>query len=73
MASFAHDSIPLKKADLIAHATEALGRENALQWLQTPNAAIDDRMPLDVIFEGQPENLQLLDELLAAFEHGVFV
>ena len=73
MASLAQDPQSLKKADIIAHATEALGRGNAMQWLQAPNAALSNRTPLKTIFEGQPEELQLLEELLFAFEHGVYL
>ena len=75
MASLAQNvAIPVQQADIIAHATVALdGRENAMQWLQTPHSALNDRTPLDVIFLARPGELERLDELLSALEYGHFV
>lgn len=69
MASLAQDlTTGVQQADLIAHAAVALGRENAMQWLQTPQPAIGQRTPLDVLLRSNAEELQLLHQLLSCTE-----
>jgi uncharacterized protein (DUF2384 family) len=71
MAHMAVSPMP-KSAEVIAHATSTLGRENAMAWLQKPNVALGDVTPLDVLSKGEAGEVQLLDDPLAALEHGMF-
>jgi uncharacterized protein (DUF2384 family) len=74
VASTARDPLMIRKAEVIAHATCALeGKDNAMRWLESPNHALSDRTPLDLVFSGQLSDLQMVDELLSAIEYGVFV
>lgn len=73
MASLAHITNPVRQADVIAHATVALdGRENAMHWLQTTHPALNGRTPLDAVFTGSVDELELVDQLLSALEYGVY-
>ncbi len=72
MAHMAVDPAAARKADIVAHATVALdGRVNAMRWLQQPHRNLNNRTPLDVLFEGNPEEMQQVDELLSALEYGI--
>jgi len=62
----------LRSAEVIAHATSALGRENAMAWLQKPNLALGNVTPLDILSKGEPGEIQRLDDQLTAIEHGMF-
>jgi uncharacterized protein (DUF2384 family) len=73
MASMALDPTPAERTKVIQHATEALdGWANATQWLQQPNPNLDNRTPLEVLFQGSPEDVRKVDELLIALEYGMF-
>jgi uncharacterized protein (DUF2384 family) len=72
MAQVLADSVGLRKADIIAHATESLdGRKNALDWLQKPSPSMGGRTPLEVLDQGEPEELQQLDDVLTALDYGM--
>jgi uncharacterized protein (DUF2384 family) len=59
--------------EIVAHATVALDTQgNAMRWLQQPNADLTGRTPLDVLFQGIPEEMQQVDDLLSAMEFGVY-
>ena len=74
MASLAQNLDAVKQADIIAHATVALdGREDAIEWLQTPHSTLNDRTPLEVVCTGSLEDLQFVDRLLTALEFGIYV
>lgn len=63
----------VRKAEVIAHATEALdGQTNALRWLQRPHPSLGDRAPLNVLTQGTPEEIEQVDELLYAVEYGMY-
>jgi uncharacterized protein (DUF2384 family) len=62
-----------RKAEIIAHATEALdGQVNAMHWLQDANRSLGGRSPLAVLTEDTPEAAELVDELLYGIEYGMF-
>ena len=62
----------LRTAEVASHATSALGRENAMAWLQTPNAALDGKTPLEVLESCDSLRVQQLDDQLTALEYGMF-
>lgn len=73
MAQLALDANAARTAEVIAHAAVALdGQANAMRWLKQANSNLDNRTPLDVLFRGTPEELQLVDELLSALENGIY-
>lgn len=73
MAHRAVDPTFAKRAAIISHATVALdGQENAMQWLQQPNRNLGNRTPLEVLSHGSQEEMQAVDELLVALEHGMY-
>ncbi|MBV9223974.1 MAG: DUF2384 domain-containing protein [Acidobacteriaceae bacterium] len=62
-----------RKAEIIAHATEALdGQVNAMRWLQKPNRSLSGKTPLDVLTKGKPEDAEQVDELLYGLEYGMY-
>jgi putative toxin-antitoxin system antitoxin component (TIGR02293 family) len=64
---------PARKAEILAHATEALdGQANALRWLQQPNRSLSGRSPLDVLTSGTSEEAERVDELLYGIEYGMY-
>jgi hypothetical protein len=64
---------PVRKAEIIAHATEALdGQVDAMQWLQQPNRSLGGRTPLEVLTEDAAEETERVDELLYGIEYGMF-
>jgi uncharacterized protein (DUF2384 family) len=72
MAHALADSVWLRKAEIIAHATESLdGRKNAMDWLQKPSPNMVGRTPLEVLDQGEPEELQQLDDVLTALDYGM--
>lgn len=70
MAHVAVDPM-LRTAEIASHATDALGRENAMAWFQAPNAALDGKTPLEVLASADPLRVQELDDQLTALEHGM--
>jgi uncharacterized protein (DUF2384 family) len=59
-------------ADIIAHATVSLdGRQNAMNWLQKPIPNMNGRTPLQVLSQGEPKEMQQLDDLLTALDYGM--
>ena len=73
MAQLALDANAARTAEVIAHATVALdGQANAMQWLKQANPNLSDKTPLDILFHGLPEEVQLVDELLSALENGIY-
>jgi uncharacterized protein (DUF2384 family) len=62
----------LRTAEIASHATDAIGRENAMQWLQKPNAALGGRTPLEILSKGDSDEVQQLDDQLTALEYGMF-
>jgi uncharacterized protein (DUF2384 family) len=62
----------LRSAEVIAHATSAMGRENAMAWLQKPNSALGNVTPLDIFSKGEACEVQQLDDQLTALEYGMF-
>ncbi len=74
MAQMAVDARAARTAEVIAHATVALdGKANAMQWLQQPNPHLGNKTPLQVAFNGEPDELERVDELLSALENGIHV
>ncbi len=72
MAHMVADPRGLRMAAIIAHATVSLdGQQNAMRWLQKPNQRMGDRTPLDVLLQGEPGELQQLDDLLTALDYGM--
>lgn len=66
-------SSPAERTKVIQHATEALdGWDNAMQWLEYPNPHLSKRRPLDVLFNGTPEEVQRVDELLSSIQQGIY-
>ena len=64
---------PARKAEIIAHATEALdGQANAMQWLQQPNRSLSGRTPLEVLSGDAPEEAERVDEILYGIEYGMY-
>jgi putative toxin-antitoxin system antitoxin component (TIGR02293 family) len=73
MAHMVVDPTFARRAEIISHATVALdGQANAMQWLQEPNRALTNRTPLQVLSVGSPEDMQTVDDLLTALEHGMY-
>ncbi len=73
MSRMAVDPRPAKAAEVIAHAVIALdGQANAMRWLKRPNRNLTNRTPLDVLFQGSPDDMQEVDELLFALENGIY-
>jgi uncharacterized protein (DUF2384 family) len=63
----------VRKAEIIAHATEALdGQTNALHWLQQPHRSLGGRAPLDLLSRGSAEEAEQVDELLYGLEYGIY-
>jgi putative toxin-antitoxin system antitoxin component (TIGR02293 family) len=74
MAHMAVDPAFARRAEIISHATEALdGQVNAMQWLNEPNRALANRTPLEFLSNGSYEDMQKIDDLLTALEHGIYV
>jgi uncharacterized protein (DUF2384 family) len=72
MAHMVADPRALKVAEIIAHAASALdGQKNASSWLQKPNQRMGGRTPHDVLLQGEPSELQQLDDLLTALDYGM--
>lgn len=72
MAAMSTDPVGLRRAEIIAHATESLdGKKNAMDWLQKPSSNIGGRTPLEVLSQGDPEELQRLDDVLTALDYGM--
>ena len=64
---------PARKAEIIAHAVEALDRQvNVMHWLQKPNRSLSGKAPLDVLIAGKPEDAEQVDELLYGLEYGMY-
>jgi len=60
-----------RMARIIALATEILGdRKKASSWLQTPNRALNGKVPLDEI--ETDTGYQSVEEVLYAIGHGMF-
>lgn len=74
MAQTVADPRMARAASVIAHATEALdGKANAMEWLQRPHSHLGNKTPLYVAFQGEPEEVDRIDELLSALENGIHV
>jgi len=72
MAHMAVNPVTLEMVEIIAHATVALdGKENAMAWLQKPNAAMGGRTPISVLSQGDRAEIHQLDEQLTALEYGM--
>ena len=57
--------------DIIDRATEIMGSaEKALDWLSTPNHALKNRIPLEVV--SSPEGIACVNELLDRIDQGVW-
>jgi hypothetical protein len=72
------DPVLVRAVEAIAHATVALdGQANAMAWLRKPNPHLANKTPLlaicHAIFDGDPTEIDLLDELLSALENGIHV
>ena len=73
MAHMVMDAATPRRAEVIAHAAVALdGQQNAMRWLQQPNGDLAGRTPLEVLFQGTPDEMQKIDDLLSALEFGVY-
>ena len=58
-------------AEVLGRATEILGtREEALEWLQRPAMALDQRRPIDLL--GTPAGAELVEDHLTRLEYGVY-
>ncbi len=74
MAQVAVDARAARAAEVIAHAAVALDEQaNALTWLQRPHSHLGNKTPLYVAFNGDPEEVDRIDELLSALENGIHV
>ena len=74
MAHMAVDPRAACAAEVIAHAAVALdGQANALTWLQRPHSYLGNKTPLYVAFNGEPEEVDRIDELLSALENGIHI
>ena len=74
MAPMLVDPKAARAAEVIAHATVALdGKANALAWLNRPHSLLGNKTPLFVAFNGEPEEVDRIDELLSALENGIHV
>lgn len=63
----------VRKAEIIAHATEALdGQANAMDWLQRPNPGLGGKAPLNVLTHGDIDEVNRVDELLYGLEYGMY-
>jgi len=70
MATLALDPI----AHIIAHATEALdGRERAMHWLERQSDSFGGRSPLQVLSQGNPDEMQRVDDILTALDYGMHI
>lgn len=63
------DSI-VRVARVIAHATQTLGRERALQWLQLPNRALGGKKPIALL--DTETDARIVEDVLLRIEHGTF-
>jgi putative toxin-antitoxin system antitoxin component (TIGR02293 family) len=58
-------------AEVLGRATEIFGtREEALEWLQRPAMALDQRRPIDLL--GTPAGAELVEDHLTRLEYGVY-
>ncbi|MBV9157522.1 MAG: DUF2384 domain-containing protein [Acidobacteriaceae bacterium] len=72
MAHIAMDPRVAKTAEVVAHATVALdGQANAMKWLQEANPLLGNRSPLQVAYNGEPDEVEHVHELLSALENGI--
>jgi len=70
MATLALDPI----AQVIAHATEALdGQERAMQWLERHSDSFGGRSPLEVLSQGDADEVQRIDDILTALDYGMHI
>jgi putative toxin-antitoxin system antitoxin component (TIGR02293 family) len=57
--------------ELMAHARETFGDgQKAKSWLATPNRALGNRRPIDLI--GSEQGCQQVDEILGRIDHGIY-
>jgi putative toxin-antitoxin system antitoxin component (TIGR02293 family) len=60
-----------KLAEILAKATSVLGsKEEAEQWLERPAIGLDQRKPIDLL--ATPAGVELVEDLLARLEYGVY-
>lgn len=57
-------------ARVAALAVDALGRDDALQWLRRPNRALGDRVPLSML--GTDAGARQVEWIIGRIEHGIF-
>lgn len=57
-------------ARIVAHATDTLGDENGLRWLQEPQPLLRGRRPIDLL--DTEADSRRVEELLGRIDHGVF-
>jgi uncharacterized protein (DUF2384 family) len=47
------------------------GRENAMHWLERENPSFGGRSPLQVLFQGDPDETQRIEDILTALDYGM--
>lgn len=70
-STMAPDPYGLVPEALMVHAVETFGdSQKAKAWLATPNRALGQRRPLDLM--GDSEGCRQVDEILGRIDHGIF-
>ena len=73
MAHMAADPMRMM-ASVIAHATEAMdGRKNAMLWLERESPSFGGRSPLQVLCQGDPHEMQRIEDILNALDYGMHI
>jgi len=57
-------------ARIAALAIEALGRDEGIAWLRRSNAALGDRVPMQML--GTDAGVRQVEQVIGRIEHGVF-
>jgi hypothetical protein len=73
MAQRLYSPLTKRAAEIVAHAISALGKENALAWLEKTNQPMDGKTPLEILGRGDPAKLDQLDEQVTATEYGMYL
>lgn len=60
-------------ASVGAYAAEVLdGREKAMQWLRSPNRALNGVLPLDLLALGDSESAAAVEKILDRIRYGIY-
>lgn len=60
----------VRVARIVAHATNTLGEEDALRWLQQPHRFLGGKRPVDLL--DTETDARVVDDILSRIDHGVF-